>query len=69
MHLVSDRPQKVELNGEVVTFQAGESIHTENSYKFTSKMIKELIEPSGFSIEKTFVDLEETFALTFAVAS
>jgi dimethylhistidine N-methyltransferase len=35
MHLVSTRGQTVRLAGRKVTFEEGESIHTENSYKHT----------------------------------
>lgn len=39
MHLVSLRPQTVRLDGSTIRFEAGETIHTENSYKY---------EPAGF---------------------
>ena len=35
MHLVSRKAQKVRLCGRTIAFAAGESIHTENSYKYS----------------------------------
>src|SRR5699024_10208327 len=35
MHLVSTKKQEVDIAGRSVSFRQGESIHTENSYKYT----------------------------------
>ena len=35
MHLFSRKAQKVRLCGRTIAFAAGESIHTENSYKYS----------------------------------
>ena len=35
MHLASKKRQKVRVAGRVIEFRAGETIHTENSYKYT----------------------------------
>ena len=42
MHLVSERDQQVELCGRSFKFRDGESIHTENSYKYTIDQFREL---------------------------
>ena len=34
MHLASLKRQKVKVAGETIEFRAGETIHTENSYKY-----------------------------------
>ena len=44
MHLVSTVAQTVTIGGDRFTFTPGESIHTENSYKFTERGV---IEPVG----------------------
>jgi len=65
MHLVSNKLQKVnmaDLNLQI-QFQAGESIHTENSYKYSNRMIKNLAEESGFEIEESFTDELDYFSL------
>jgi len=66
MHLISTRDQTVRianLNREF-SFSAGESIHTENSFKFTDQMILELITKTGFSHVRTWKDPGAYFALT-----
>ena len=35
MHLASLKRQKVRVNGKTINFRLGETIHTENSYKYT----------------------------------
>src|SRR5206468_10376899 len=35
MHLVSRRRQRIALGGECYEFEEGETLHTENSHKFT----------------------------------
>jgi L-histidine Nalpha-methyltransferase len=72
MHLQSTTAQRVRLPGSSVTpavtleFAAGETIHTENSYKFTSSSIAALLEDSGFVPAQTFVDDAALFAVTLA---
>ena len=74
MHLRSTRPQTVTLPassvGPALTLHlgAGETIHTENSYKFTSETISALLAPSGFTATRTFCDPEHLFAVTLATA-
>jgi dimethylhistidine N-methyltransferase len=65
MHLQSCRPQVVtidQLNHEFF-FQTGETIHTENSYKFTLSGLKKLAARGGFEIEKTWLDARKWFSL------
>jgi len=49
MHLVSARRQTVKVNGALVQFRAGETIHTENSYKYTLSSFAALARKSGWS--------------------
>lgn len=65
MHLESRRPQVVtidQLNSEFY-FEKGETIHTENSYKFTLPGLKKLAARGGFEIEKTWMDPRKWFSL------
>ena len=39
MHLASTKRQKVRVNGATFNFRAGETIHTENSYKYTVEFV------------------------------
>ncbi len=68
MHLEAIHAQTVLLDGAAVEFAAGETIHTENSYKFSKGRIDELVESAGFSVRRMFLDAEERFAVTLAVA-
>jgi L-histidine N-alpha-methyltransferase len=73
MHLVSEGEQTVTLeagsaDAMKVRFEDGESIHTENSYKFDPESVRELLEESGFSVSRSFVDEDGLFALTLAAA-
>lgn len=64
MHLVSLREQSVTieaLNLEV-TFGEGETIHTENSYKYDETDLARLAAESGFDIAATFTDPRRWFA-------
>ncbi len=74
MHLKSLRPQRVTIpeNGAGpamhINFFSGETIHTENSYKFTPATIAALLGESGFMPTRTFTDSGSLFAVTLAVA-
>lgn len=67
MHLVSLRDHWVSIGNLRFHFAHGESIHTENSYKFTREEIANLGAAYGFRNEKTWVDGEQLFSLNFLV--
>jgi dimethylhistidine N-methyltransferase len=56
MHLASTRRQKVRVGGKAISFRAGETIHTENSYKYTVGSFEALAQGSGWSPLKVWVD-------------
>jgi len=71
MHLESLARQRVSIptgagGAEIVEFEAGETIHTENSYKFTRAAIDRLLADSGFAATREFSDARELFAVTLA---
>ncbi len=68
MHLESLREQDVRIPAAKlhVQFAQGETIHTENSYKFTQDAIRALLDDAGFKIEQTWKDPLEWYALTLA---
>ncbi len=74
MHLESLTRQQVRIPansaGPVMSlnFALGETIHTENSYKFTSTAIARLLDRSGFAVTRTWHDPEALFAVTLAGA-
>ncbi len=69
MHLVSRHAQVVELpaTGQTIILAAGESIHTENSYKYTTERVAALLESADFSLQRTWTDPRDWFGLHLAV--
>ena len=49
MHLASTKRQKVRVGDTTFEFRAGETIHTENSYKYSIKSFQALAHGSGWS--------------------
>jgi dimethylhistidine N-methyltransferase len=47
-------------------FDAGERIHTENSYKYTLPIVARLLKQSGFRLERTWTDKRKWFAVHLA---
>jgi L-histidine N-alpha-methyltransferase len=70
MHLESLLPQTVQIPTEGqahrIHFARGETIHTENSYKFTDEALNNLLTRAGFTPTRTFHDPTRSFALTLA---
>ncbi len=64
MHIVSTRDQQVKIGALDldVSFTAGETIHTESSYKFSLDDIRALASRSGFSLERALMDAQNRFA-------
>jgi len=56
MHLASTRRQKVRIAGTTIEFRAGETIHTENSYKYTIDSFRALAQGSGWSARAVWTD-------------
>ena len=65
MFLVSEVAQKVELAGQVISFQAGEKIHTENSFKYSSDDFIEMAVGAGFSQHHFWTDERCWFGLFY----
>jgi dimethylhistidine N-methyltransferase len=69
MHLVSRRAQQVGIGDERVDFAEGETIHTENSYKFTPAMIADIAAHGGWRVETEWVSDAQPFAMFLLKAS
>ena len=63
MHLVSLKQQKVKIAAHRFAFARGESIHTENSYKYSVEEFRELAAAAGFEGKKCWTDRRGLFAL------
>ena len=70
MHLESRREQLVPLSGLglEVGFAAGETIHTESSYKFDRDQIADLAARTGFDLRRTWTDSGRRFGSHLLVA-
>ena len=69
MHLVARRDVSVGWATEVRRFAEGESIHTENSYKYTPERFLALLEEAGFARPHTWTDPRQWFMLCHARAA
>ena len=69
MHLVSDAAQSVALNGHTFRFRPGETIHTENSYKFTPARLTALAKDAGWHADEIWTDKEFPFAVALLSAA
>jgi dimethylhistidine N-methyltransferase len=56
MHLASTKRQKVRVGEVTIEFRAGETIHTENSYKYSIDSFQALAHGSGWSPLKAWTD-------------
>ncbi|MDP4550048.1 L-histidine N(alpha)-methyltransferase [Alkalihalobacillus macyae] len=65
MHLVSMEEQVVTIGNESILFNNHETIHTENSYKYSISEFQQLASSSGFVLEKTWTDPNELFSLHY----
>jgi L-histidine N-alpha-methyltransferase len=68
MHLESVRDQYVRIaDAELLLhFRAGETIHTESSYKFTDELLGALLIDSGFAAQHTWRDARDWYSLTLS---
>ena len=66
MHLIARHNVTVNWRKQSRTFQAGESIHTENSYKWTISDFSDLLKQSGFSSTRYWTDPAVQFAVFWA---
>ncbi|MCH2487552.1 MAG: L-histidine N(alpha)-methyltransferase [Erythrobacter sp.] len=69
MHLVATRSIAFEVSGERFKMAQGETIHTENSHKFTRRSANLLLQAAGWSPRKRWRDGKGRFSLILAEAS
>lgn len=61
MHLVSLKDQTVRVAGHRFEFKEGETIHTENSYKYSPEEAELLFLNSGFTLKRVMTDSRRYF--------
>lgn len=68
MHLLSRCAQTVTLAGREFDFAEGESLHTENSHKFTIDSFRTLARQAGFEPRQVWVDADRLFSVHWLAA-
>jgi dimethylhistidine N-methyltransferase len=63
MHLVSRQRQRVRVAGKMFEFRRGETIHTENSYKYTIDSFRVLAAGSGWTSAAVWTDPDRYFSV------
>lgn len=64
MHLESLREQEVHITGRRLSFEAGETIHTENSYKYSKDSLSRMASEAGWRMVELLTDSDAMFAVT-----
>jgi len=65
MHLVSKAEQVVNVGGRAVLFADGESLHTENSYKYSLESFAELAAAAGLKVQRSWCDDDQFFSVHY----
>jgi dimethylhistidine N-methyltransferase len=63
MHLVSRRDQDLAVGGRRFSFRAGETIHTENSYKYSLRQFQDLARAADWTPARVWTDPASLFSV------
>jgi dimethylhistidine N-methyltransferase len=63
MHLASLKRQRIKVCGECIDFRAGETIHTENSYKYSVESLGALARGAGWTPVAAWTDPDKYFSV------
>ncbi len=63
MHLVSQKHQAASVRGCRFSFRRGETIHTENSYKFSIGQFRDLARAAGWQPGRVWTDAQRLFSV------
>ena len=63
MHLASLKRQRIKVCGECIEFRAGETIHTENSYKYSIDSFRALARGAGWAPTAVWTDADNYFSV------
>lgn len=69
MHLVASEDLAFDVSGQPFAMRAGESIHTENSHKFTKRSAQLLLAAGGWEPRARWTDEARQFSLVLAEAA
>jgi dimethylhistidine N-methyltransferase len=67
MHLESVKAQAVTIGGRAIRFRKGETIHTENSYKYSVREFQALAAGAGLAPRECWTDPERLFGVHYLV--
>lgn len=65
IHLESLAEQTIRVAGEKFEFAAGETIHTENSHKYTFAGFADLAARAGFAVDRVWTDPQQRFSVQY----
>jgi dimethylhistidine N-methyltransferase len=65
MHLVSQKRQIVTVSNQPFEFQAGETLHTENSYKYSIEEFQQLARAAGFQPQRVWTGKPALFSVHY----
>ncbi len=65
MHLISKQSQTVTIRGNRFEFEKDETIHTENSYKYTLAEFAALAAEAGLDVKRVWTDKDCLFSVQF----
>lgn len=65
MYLESLRPQTIRIEDRLFPFEAGERLHTENSYKYTVTEFQALARRAGFMPAQVWTDAQAFFSVHY----
>ena len=68
MHLVSNRAQTVRVLDHTFAFADGETLHTENSHKYSLASFAQLARAAGFESRQTWCDPDNLFSVHWLTA-
>ena len=63
MHLVSMKKQEIKIDKQIFTLEEGETLHTENSYKFSLDSIQKIAMSQGLDVGPVWTDPKRWFGL------
>lgn len=68
MHLVSREEQDVHIDDQLFHFLSDETIHTENSHKYTLDEFRRLAAGAGWTLQKSWMDDRRYFSIHYLIA-
>ena len=63
MHLQSIKNQTIRIDKQEFNFAKNETIHTENSYKYTIEEFQTIAQQAGFTFEQVWMDQDKLFSV------